>query len=215
MGVILNKDSTFLLNVINSAISLTTQNEVDLLTLKHHNITAQYGFSKERIVFYTLAVSGVIFALITFGLIKTRRLSLSLSRAQQSEQRSYDQIQWLTTLLDNLPSLIAIHDKNGQLVLSNNAFDKQMAACFTQQLGENPEFCWLRDNDEKTGNQLGVWSTIKCDCSGGEQHFRVIRQCLENTPEAEPYVITVLDDLTRWEKQQRELEISNQKRKRR
>ncbi|UWZ98496.1 ATP-binding protein [Vibrio splendidus] len=211
MGVILNKDSTFLLNVINSAISLTTQNEVDLLTLKHHNITAQYGFSKERIVFYTLAVSGVIFALITFGLIKTRRLSLSLSRAQQSEQRSYDQIQWLTTLLDNLPSLIAIHDKNGQLILSNNAFDKQMAACFTQQLGENPEFCWLRDNDEKTGNQLGVWSTIKCDCSGGEQHFRVIRQCLENTPEAEPYVITVLDDLTRWEKQQRELEISNQK----
>ncbi|TCN87266.1 ATP-binding protein [Vibrio crassostreae] len=211
MGVILRKDSTFLQNVINSAVSLTTQNEIDLLTLKHHNITAQYGYSKERIIAYTLMISCVVFALIIFGLVRTRRLSLSLSRAQQSEQRSYDQIQWLTTLLDNLPSLIAIHDKSGQLVLSNSAFDKQMAHCFTQQHDENPEFCWLRDNDEKTGNKLGVWSTIKCDCSGGEQHFRVIRQCLANASEKDPYVITVLDDLTRWEKQQRELEISNKK----
>lgn len=211
MGVILNPSSSFLQSVIDSAISVTTQNEIDLLTLKHHYIVAQYGFSEERIVAYTLAISGVIFALITFGLMKTRRLSLSLSRAQQSEQRSYDQIQWLTTLLDNLPSLIAIHDKSGQLVLSNSAFDKQMAHCFTQQHDENPEFCWLRDNDEKTGNKLGVWSTIKCDCSAGEQHFRVIRQCLANASEKDPYVITVLDDLTRWEKQQRELEISNKK----
>ncbi|CAK1836725.1 ATP-binding protein [Vibrio crassostreae] len=211
MGVILRKDSTFLQNVINSAVSLTTQNEIDLLTLKHHNITAQYGYSKERIIAYTLMISCVVFALIIFGLVRTRRLSLSLSRAQQSEQRSYDQIQWLTTLLDNLPSLIAIHDKSGQLVLSNSAFDKQMAHCFTQQHDENPEFCWLRDNDEKTRNKLGVWSTIKCDCSGGEQHFRVIRQCLANASEKDPYVITVLDDLTRWEKQQRELEVSNKK----
>ncbi|MFA0078491.1 ATP-binding protein [Vibrio artabrorum] len=211
MGVIFTPNASFLKCVIDSAISLTTQNEIDLLTLKHHNIIAQYGYSEERIVAYTLAVAGVIFALITFGLVKTRRLSLSLSRAQQSQQRSYDQIQWLTTLLNNLPSLIAIHDKNSQLILSNSAFDKQMATCFTYKDEANSPFCWLRDNDEHKGNQLGVWSTIKCDCNGGEQHFRVIRQSLANGAEADPYVITVLDDLTKWEKQQRELEISNKK----
>ncbi|MFM2609808.1 transporter substrate-binding domain-containing protein [Vibrio chagasii] len=211
MGVIFNPSASFLKNVIDSAISLTTQNEIDLLTLKHHNIIAQYGYSEERIVAYTLAVAGVIFALITFGLIKTRRLSLSLSRAQQSQQRSYDQIQWLTTLLNNLPSLIAIHDKNGQLVLSNSAFDQQMTTCSTYKAEANSPFCWLRGGDERNDCQLGVWSTIKCDCCGGEQHFRVIRQCLANGSEADPYVITVLDDLTKWKKQQRELEVSNKK----
>lgn len=39
----------------------------------------------------------------------------------------------------------------------------------------------------------------------------MIRQCLANASEKDPYVITVLDDLTKWEKQQRELEVSNKK----
>ena len=211
MGVILRKDSTFLQNVINSAVSLTTQNEIDLLTLKHHNITAQYGYSKERIIAYTLMISCIVFALIIFGLVRTRRLSLSLTRAQLSEQRSYDQIQWLTDLLDNLPSLIAIHDQNGQLILANSAFDKQMSACRSLAHGERPSFCWLNDQDEQLSDKLGIWSTIKCNCSSGEQHFRVIRQYLENAPKDDSYIVTVLDDLTKWEKQQRELEVSNKK----
>ncbi|MEZ9417901.1 hypothetical protein AB4189_27630, partial [Vibrio sp. 10N.286.49.E1] len=109
------------------------------------------------------------------------------------------------------PSLIAIHDQNGQLILANSAFDKQMSACRSLAHGERPSFCWLNDQDEQLSDKLGIWSTIKCNCSSGEQHFRVIRQYLENAPKDDSYIVTVLDDLTKWEKQQRELEVSNKK----
>ncbi|MEZ8463705.1 ATP-binding protein [Vibrio splendidus] len=211
IGVILHQDSTFLQSVINSAISLTTQNEIDLLTLKHHNITAQYGYSEERIVLYTLAVSSFIFVLVTYGLVKTRRLSISLNKAKQSEQRSYKQIQWLMTLLDSLPTLISIHDQTNKLVLSNSAFNKQRDLCLTA--GNDQKSCWLKQAESQAQNTLalGIWKTIKCHCSGHEKHFRVIRQRVMNSSDESYYTVTVLDDLTRWEAQQRELEISNTK----
>ncbi|PTP11396.1 hypothetical protein CWO07_26885 [Vibrio splendidus] len=211
IGVILHQDSTFLQSVINSAISLTTQNEIDLLTLKHHNITAQYGYSEERIILYTLAVSSFIFVLVTYGLVKTRRLSISLNKAKQSEQRSYKQIQWLMTLLDSLPTLISIHDQTNKLVLSNSAFNKQRDLCITA--GNDQKSCWLKQAESQAQNTLalGIWKTIKCHCSGHEKHFRVIRQRVMNSSDESYYTVTVLDDLTRWEAQQRELEISNTK----
>ncbi|WP_171307787.1 ATP-binding protein [Vibrio splendidus] len=211
IGVILHQDSTFLQNVINSAISMTTQNEIDHLNLKHHNITAQYGYSEERIVLYTLASSSFIFVLIAYGLIKTRRLSISLSKAKQSEQQSYEQIQWLMTLLDSLPNLISIHDQKNKLVLSNSAFNKQRNLCLLAD--ERPESCWLKQAEiqDKNTITLGVWTKIKCHCSGQEKHFRVIRQHIMDRSDGSCYTITVLDDLTRSEAQQRELEISHTK----
>ncbi|MEZ8401259.1 sensor histidine kinase [Vibrio splendidus] len=190
---------------------MTTQNEIDLLTLKHHNITAQYGYSEERIVLYTLAVSSFIFVLVAYGLVKTRRLSISLNKAKQSEQRSYKQIQWLMTLLDSLPTLISIHDQTNKLVLSNSAFNKQRDLCITA--GNDQKSCWLKQAESQAQNTLalGIWKTIKCHCSGHEKHFRVIRQRVMNSSDESYYTVTVLDDLTRWEAQQRELEISNTK----
>ncbi|GAL02399.1 sensory box sensor histidine kinase [Photobacterium aphoticum] len=210
LGIVLREDSDLLRGVFNAAIDITTDNEIDLARLNHHRIIAQYGFDKGTATHVAAWVAGLTVLIILAGLIHTKRLKVSLLSARATEKRSYQQVEWLMKLLDNIPGMVVITDGAGKPILSNKAFKTCLYACELNRCAHHEQPCFflsalggVMTDDEQTELHLS-----KAGCAIEDRYFRILRESVINPRDGEEYNITVYDDFTELKQQQQQLNES-------
>ncbi|WP_322804044.1 transporter substrate-binding domain-containing protein [Vibrio alfacsensis] len=203
LGFELESNGTLLQSIMNDVLKLISANEVELLQLKHHRVTAQYGYDKSDIIIGALATLSLFLLVLVGYQTQANRLSKSLLKADEVAHQNAKRLKWLSDLLDRLPSMIAIYDESNTLVLSNKAFNKHGMRCGNFKTGQ----CLLKHQ----GNTFDGVSGHVCQCSYSHRHLRIIEDEISGMNDDKRYRLMVFDDYTKLEKQKQKLEDSNKK----
>lgn len=196
-------ESHLLQGIMNQVVAQVSDNEIDMLHLKHHKVVVQYGYNKNKIALVLLSVLSLFLLIVVAFQIKASRLSKSLVKADEQAQQDQRRMQWLSDLLDRLPSMIAIYDSEGSIVLSNKAFNRHGIECMSFKKGH----CLLKNQTYKMGND----DHLVCQCKFSKRYLRVIENDIGGMNDDGRYKMMVYDDYTALELQKDELKESNQK----
>ncbi|WP_194436513.1 ATP-binding protein [Vibrio fluminensis] len=196
-------ESSLLQGIMNQVITQVSENEVEMLHLKHHKVIVQYGYNKNKIALALLSVLSVFLLIIIAFQIKANRLSKSLVRADEQAKQNARRMVWLRDLLDRLPSMVAIYDTDGSIVMSNKAFNQHGMQCSNFQRGN----CLLKNETYQFGNS----DHLVCQCSFSKRYLRVIENEISGLNDDGRYRMMVFDDYTALETQKDELKASNEK----
>ncbi|MGF1911734.1 ATP-binding protein [Vibrio kasasachensis] len=201
LGFTLNANSTVLQPIMNAVLKQVSSNEIEMLHLKHHKVIAQYGYDKSQITIISLSILSLFLLVVLTFQVKASRLSKSLLRADEIAQQNSRRLRWLSDLLDRLPSMIAIYDASGSIVLSNKAFNEHGSQCRSFQKGH----CLLKRRPHQS-TEVGH---LVCQCRFSSRYLRVIENEIGGMNDDGRYKMMVFDDYTVLEKQKDELKASN------
>ncbi|MBA5764359.1 transporter substrate-binding domain-containing protein [Vibrio sp. 404] len=203
LGFTLNAGSTLLQSIMNDILKLVSSNEIEMLHLKHHKVIAQYGYDKSKITIVALSILSLFLLVVVAFQVKSNRLSKSLMKADEVALQNSKRLQWLSDLLDRLPSMIAIYDADGEIALSNKAFNQHGKACSSFKKGR----CLLKNHAQSRAGS----ESVVCQCRFSKRYLRVIENEISGMNDDGRYKMMVFDDYTILEKQKDELKASNAK----
>ncbi|GAK82647.1 sensory box sensor histidine kinase [Vibrio ponticus] len=203
MGFTLSSQSSLLQRIMNDVLKQVSSNEIEMLQLKHHQVVAQYGYDKSNIAVIALSILSLFLIVVIVIQRRANRLSQSLLNADKQVKENSERLQWLRDLLDRLPSMIAIYDEDGALVMSNKAFNQHGMECKSFKKGH----CLLKNKTYKQDNM----DHLVCKCKFSRRYLRVIENQISGMHDDGRYKMMVYDDYTALEKQKDELKASNEK----
>lgn len=203
LGFTLAAKSSLLQSMVNDVLQLISANEIEMLHLKHHKVIAQYGYDKANIAVIALSIFSLFLLIVLAFQLKANRLAKSLHKADEVAQQNARRLTWLSDLLDRLPSMIAIYDQQGEIVLSNKAFKKHGMEC----VNFSKNHCLIKNQAQRSE---GIGHLV-CQCHYSHRYLRVLENEIGGMNDDGRYKMMVYDDYTTLEKQKNELKQSNEK----
>nr|WP_269136871.1 ATP-binding protein [Vibrio cincinnatiensis] len=187
----------------------------DVLRMKNSYapIKVTYGYDKTAVSYlFVAALFGISLLLIIFFLWH-RNIKLVLVFKKKEIQRSRDELLFLQRMVDALPNLVCIHDRDHRLLLSNYAFKEGnlgLDCTYHGQLSEQ-EVCSHQDLDEVLVQHRSTRREITISREGQPAIILdCYRTAIASTKNGEKYVLTVMNDITEFKNQQQELLLANE-----
>jgi two-component system sensor histidine kinase EvgS len=188
-----------LTSLINALIDTLDQEEVLKLHQSYRKFTIKHGHSFREIALIASLLLIAFIIIMVFVYIGRKNLKLKVSLAHAVINQEEKEKHWLKEIIEQLNSLVFIHDAKNDIVLTN---------CSRMKSGECIR-CTLADADSNTplvDNQIELKKVLKDQlitqehdvkhCHFNVQHVARERKVIQSTVTAKPYVITVLNDLS-------------------
>ncbi|ASU21901.1 VieS [Vibrio qinghaiensis] len=200
IGMVFRKDESILSEMLSRSLTMVTESEINELKSRHKKVNVNYGYDKQQVIIYSLVAMCIFLFLLLFGIIIFYKLKSSLKYSQISSKLSEVQVQWLTDLLDKIPSMIFISDVNGKVVLSNRSYNQCSKAS-------------LISNDVNGFICAGIGSV---DLSNkhyqiDEKYYVINHESIAHPKSGDTYYLTVCSDITELKLSELALRDSNNK----
>ncbi|ENM5935082.1 transporter substrate-binding domain-containing protein [Vibrio mimicus] len=195
--MVVRKSSSVLQNMLHKVLATFTPQEIEEIKSSYNKVTVKYGYDKEQVIIYALIAVCILLALGLLFTLWVTRLRGLLKNTQHVAQLSTEQIQWLTELLDAIPSMIYISDDEGDVVLTNAAYRDAMGACHANDCLNNlPDCSFLQLPDSSTSEYSVVIQIPARPCAIGEHYYHVIRRGIAHPINRRQYYLTLFNDIT-------------------
>ncbi|RBM51139.1 hypothetical protein DLR65_05000 [Vibrio tarriae] len=209
--MVLRKDSAALQNMMHKVLATFTPQEIDEMKSKYNKVTVNYGFDKRQVIIYVLIA---VCILLTIGFVFTlwvARLRGLLINTQHVAKLSTHQTQWLTELLDAIPSMIFISDNKGEVVLTNANYRKNFQVCGDNDCFNRRSDCSFIALPEGLDAEYSlVIQAPEANCSIGGHFFHVIRRAISHPINQRQYYLTLFNDITELKETEQALRQSNE-----
>ncbi len=210
----ITNNDRYLRQVLNSVIDLIGGDELDKLNRSYTTYNVTYGYNRHT-VFKIASLILVIFTLLLLiGLFITSHLKLKVKLAQASANSEEKEKEWLAQIIQEIGSLVFIHNENNQLQMTNCSYslNSQCQSCSMKCADKNK---MLVDNiDElsavRKGDFIEEVNQIT-DCSLDTRYVTRKRKIIQSPTSDKKFVLTVLTDIT--EQKEKELALINAKKK--
>ncbi|MBA5761783.1 transporter substrate-binding domain-containing protein [Vibrio sp. 404] len=210
LTMVVRKDSELLHNMLSRTLSITSGTEIDTLKSLHNNLIINYGYDKETINSYVVWIVIASSIMMLGAVILFYTLSKLLKRTQKINQLSQNEVNWLSTLLDNMPSMILITDRHGKVVFTNSAYINTIQQCRCEPNKSKHERCPFIAQALAQQNSA-VFQFPNCDCLLANRHFNIRHQIITHPDHGSKHHMTVIDDISEDKQKEEELQISNQR----
>lgn len=202
-----------LTNLLNSVVRTWDGNELQKIKNSYDPFNVVYGFDYRLLFQLLLGFSGLI---VTAGVVIylwLKNLNLQFIIKENDVRNSRLENQFLQSVIQQFPSQVFIHNEEDELLLSS--CDKYLTGdCGDCALRDNNQVCTLlltkeernhvRQNDECIKQVIEV-----PDCSFNSRMIEYV--CKRVTANNKNYVLTIIDDITAKQLQERELVAAKQK----
>ncbi|MGR5237984.1 ATP-binding protein [Vibrio alfacsensis] len=206
LGMEVRKDSDLLLQLLNTVLAITTEDEIEQLKARHQQVTVHYGVEKETVIIWALAGTCTLLIAVLVYIVRTRHLTRTIKRKEYETLIRQRQNRWLSSVLDQIPNMILISDDDNKQVLVNKPFRNMLTRCNSDPTISSEERAHLMKLLKQCDDLNSEPSSI---CHLGEQHFRMHKQTLLHPIDGARYRMTVFDDITELKNKQRALKESN------
>lgn len=202
-----------LTNLLNSVVRTWDGNELQKIKNSYDPFNVVYGFDYRHLFQLLLGFAGLI---VTAGIVIylwLKNLKLQVIIKENDVRTSKLENQFLQSVIQQFPSQVFIHNAEDELLLSS--CDKYLTGnCGECALRDSDQVCTLlltkeernqvRDNDKFIKRIIDV-----PDCSSNSRMIEYV--CKRVTANNKNYVLTIIDDITVKQLQERELVSAKQK----
>ncbi|OEE50902.1 ATP-binding protein [Vibrio anguillarum] len=200
IGMVFRKDESILFEMLSRSLTMVTESEINALKSLHKKVNVNYGYDKQQVTIYSLIAMCIFLFLLLFGIIIFYKLKSSLKYSQISSKLSEVQVQWLTDLLDKIPSMIFISDVNGKVVLSNRSYKQ----CSKASLISDDVNCLIC-----TG--IGSVDLSNKHYQIDEKYYVINHESIAHPKSGDTHYLTVCSDITELKLSELALRDSNNK----
>ncbi|MBR9786351.1 MAG: transporter substrate-binding domain-containing protein [Vibrionaceae bacterium] len=200
--------NTQLKNMLDSVIETIDSNEIEKLLRSHRNFNLVYGYDDEHIT--RIVVSGVVafFVLLVVAYFVLAHLKLKVNLAELNANNEEKEKQWLMEIIQEINSLVFIHDENNHLEMSNCAQHKhgQCEGCSLQRSSTGIR---LVDNEDELikvieGERI-TEEVASSGCKLGINHVYRERKSISSPSGKTKFVLTVIQDITHQKEREQAL----------
>lgn len=203
------KDSALLLNMLSRMLVITDQSEIETLKQGHSKLFVNYGYSKDMVNYYVVLALVLVTVFVLIGIAVLGVLSGRLKRTQKINQLSQSEISWLSTLLDNMPSIIFITDENEEIVFTNSVYSDKVKDCQMNAANSPVTPCgFTRDVLSTESNEVLYYDVSDGSLSG--RYFHIRHQAIIHPELGSNHRMTIVDDITVEKQFEADLQLSNQ-----
>ncbi|MFA0412765.1 transporter substrate-binding domain-containing protein [Vibrio renipiscarius] len=202
------QDSGLLLNMLSRMLAITEDTEIEGLKQNHSKLFVNYGYRKDMVDYYVVLAFILVTVFVLLGVGVLWVLSGRLKRTQKINQLSQSEISWLSTLLDNMPSIIFITDENEEIVFTNSVYSDKVVDCQMPANNKPIKPCgFIRDVLNTDSNEVLYYDVENCSLSG--HYFHIRHQAIIHPELGSSHRITVVDDITVEKQYEVDLQQSN------
>ncbi|MFQ0976734.1 ATP-binding protein [Vibrio campbellii] len=208
LSMAVNATNQDLRDTMDSVLNGLTKREIENLWLPYHKMEYNWGIEKSKV--FTTALLTLLFviiaALFTYSLmVKMRaRMTASDRRVEYTEFKN----QWLTDLIDAIPSMICILDSKGDVLLSNSTFKSMLSTVHSETDKDFIEILFdsfgrsFKSNFSETHYvELGASSV---------GYFHIINTPIHNSQDNSMNYLVAINDVTDMKKNEADLiELNN------
>ncbi|ROV59283.1 response regulator [Vibrio ponticus] len=208
LTMVVRNDSPLLHNMLSRMISIITPTEVEVLKNRHNKVVIHYGYDKAMVNSYLFGILATS-ALLFIGVVMLFYvLSGHLKRSRNINELSQSEINWLSTLLDSMPSMILITDKNSKVVFTNQAYKNELDNCICPQKTNDNNECYFA-TAAMNQHSASIFQFPDCHCSLSNRYFQIRHQTITHPQHGSTHYMTVIDDVSEDKQKEDLLQQSN------
>ncbi|MDV6250032.1 ATP-binding protein [Vibrio sp. EA2] len=203
-----SNQNTQLKNMLDSVIDTIDSNEIEKLLRSHRNFNLVYGYDDEHMT--RVVVSGVVAFVLLFvvAYFVLAHLRLKVKLAELNANNEEKEKQWLMEIIQEINSLVFIHDENNHLEMSNCARHKH-GQCQGCSLQSGSTGLRLVDNEEELSNVIEgeriSEEVASSGCKLGINHVYRERKIISSQSGNKKFVLTVIQDITHQKEREQAL----------
>ncbi len=208
-----NSNQTELVPLLNALIKTIDESELHKINQRFQRFRLHYGYSFEQLA-NTGALIVIIFAMVVaIAIFRQKHLNLKIKLAESNAKSKEREKHWLTEIIRQINSLLFIHDKDNNLILSNcpHFLSGECRQCVMKDTINGK---LLIDNayelKQVIDNQRITDSHQIQDCSLPISFVERERKKVDSV-EGKPYAITLLYDISEQKQREKSLLEAQQK----
>jgi two-component system sensor histidine kinase EvgS len=200
--------NTQLKNMLDSVIDTIDSNEIEKLLRSHRNFNLVYGYDNEHMtkVFLSAAVAFLVLLVVAYLVLAHLRLKVQLAELNANNEEK--EKQWLVDIMQEINSLVFIHDEDNQLEMSNcvRYKNQQCKDCCLQNYVTGIS---LVNNESELAQVIsGQWikeEVASSGCKSGINHVYRERKIILSPSGNKKFVLTVIQDITQQKEREQAL----------
>lgn len=202
-----------LTTLLNSVVRTWDGNELHKIKNSYDPFNVVYGFDYRFLFQLLVSFAGLMFIAGTVIYLWLKNLNLKVIIKENDARNSRLENQFLQSVIQQFPSQVFIHNEEDELLLSR--CDKYLGGdCTKCVLRDSNQVCALVLTQEERSHVRANYDYIKriIDLPGESLNTRTIEYvCKRVTANNKSYVLTIIDDITAKQLQERELVAAKQK----
>lgn len=201
-------------NLLDSVINTIDSNEIEKLLRSHRNFNLVYGYDNEHMakVFLFATVAFVVLLVVAYLVLEHLRLKVKLAELNANNEEK--EKQWLVDIIQEINSLVFIHDENNQLEMSNCTRYKNQQ-CKECCLKNCVTGIGLVDNEIELAKVIGggriMEEVASSGCKLGINHVYRERKTISSPSGNKKFVLTIIQDITQQKQREQALMDAEEK----
>ncbi|NOI67116.1 ATP-binding protein [Vibrio sp. 99-8-1] len=214
LGVSAN--NPLLLNALNSVIDVIDNNEILSLFNSYKKFDLVYGYEKSFINSIALVIIVLVLSVAIITVLVLRNLKLQVNLRKLSEGRVKQQLLWLQEVINELPDMIVIRDRNMNIVLTNEEYKRNSSLFSSLAYGSKSETKALLTDEQDVYSimidSLVIRDTIKLEQPHNRiQYLNLMHKSIVNPVTKENFILSSFQDVTVLKQQEIDLIEANKK----
>ncbi len=203
-----SKQNVQLKNMLDSVIDTIDSNEIDKLLRAHRNFNLVYGYDDAHMtrLFVSAAIALAVLLVIAYVVLTHLRLKVNLAELNADNEEK--EKQWLMEIIQEINSLVFIHDEDNQLEMSNCA-GYQHQQCKECALKSCVTGIGLVDNEREIASVIDgqriAEEVASSGCKLGLNHVYRERKSISSPSGKKKFVLTVIQDITQQKEREQAL----------
>ncbi len=209
LALAINNGNEQLLQLMNTLFDTLDSRDIEKLSRGYRQFSVDYGYQQEQVTKVIVLVLVVILVLFIFAYVIFNHLKLKVRFAEVNANAEEQEKQWLMSIIQELNSLIFIHDDKCKLVMSN-CRSYQTGTC-TSCVMTGQQSSQLVDNFDELRELLSGSRELISDthaiegCAKKTGYVYRERKVIYSPARERSFVLTILHDITEQKLREQEL----------
>ncbi len=199
IALAVSHNDTQLKSLLDSVIATIDSNEIDKLRRSYKNFNIIFGYDDEHMTRVLVFTAIAFLFLLVVGYFIFSHLKLKVSLAELNANSEEKEKKWLMEIMQEINSLVFIHDENNHLEMSNCARFRHgqcqecsLKSCATgARLAGNPNELVKVIEGERIAEEVA-----STDCHLGIHHVYRERKSISSPSGNKKFVLTIVQDIT-------------------
>lgn len=210
LAMVVRKDTPLLHSFLQAGLATLSEQVLQDLYLAHRNVTMEIGYNKNSVKIYALIGLSLFLALTLITFLMLGKHKNYRVESESDKQTKQAQTQWLNELLNSIPNMIALFDKDEQLVLANQSYRDYLNKCDQTQCGVNKNDCKLRKPRVSKSKPNKFMNMRHPLCGMRGQFFHISKTNINTLDGSQQLSLIVYNDITQLKQSEQKLRASNE-----
>ncbi len=201
-------------NMLDSVIATIDSDEIDKLLRSYQNFNLVYGYDDEHMarIFLLAALAFILLLVVVYFVLSHLKLKVNLAEVNANNEEK--EKKWLMDIIQEINSLVFIHDENNNLEMSNCAryLNGQCQECSLKNSSTNSHLVANKNELIKVfeGNRIAE-EVASSGCGLGINHVYRERKTISSPSGKKKLVLTLIQDITTQKERERALMDAQEK----